>query len=100
MMTDALRWLLEGLDAHLQSGELTLPVLFVLICCLGPVLWAWWWRAVVLRKIVRLHEEIIQQKDAELARMVKLYGGRQLASSGPATAPAVEKLSRVSPAQE
>jgi hypothetical protein len=99
-MTDALHRLLEGLDAHVQRGDLTLPLLFVLICWLGPVLWAWWWRAVVLRKIVRLHEEIIQQKDAELARMVKLYGGPQLARPGPATAPPVETLSRVPSARE
>lgn len=100
MITDALSWFLKGLEAHLHRGELTFPLLFVLICWIGPVVWAWWWRTFVLREIVRLHQEIIEQKDAELARMVKLYGGRQLAPRGPATAPAVEQLNRVKSARE
>jgi hypothetical protein len=99
-MSDAVRWLLDGLEAQLDRGELTFPLLLLLLCWLGPGLWVWWWRSFVLRKVQRLHEEIVQQKDAEIARMVKLYGGRQLTPPGPATAPAVEKLSSLKTTQE
>jgi hypothetical protein len=92
MMTDALRWLFDGLIAHLDRGELTEPLLLVLLCLAGPLLWACWWRAFVLRKIKRLYREVIQEKDAEIARIVKLCGGRAVPVTASAAAPAVEKL--------
>ena len=91
-MTDALHWLLDGLVAHVDRGEFTLPLLLVLLCLLGPLGWAWWWRFFVLRKVEHLYQDIIKEKDAEIARILKVYGGRKLPSPSTPPSPAVDKL--------
>ena len=91
-MTDALRWFLDGLVAHVERGEFTLPLLLVLLGLLGPLGWAWWWRCFVLRKVEHLYQDIIKEKDAEIARILKVYGGRKQTSTAGSPSPPVEKL--------
>lgn len=97
-MTDALRWLLDGLIDHLDRGEFTLPLLLVAVCLLGPLGWAWWWRCMVLRRVKQLYDDVIKEKDAEIARIQKICGKLPATGNSPAP-PAVEKLPFSRPAR-
>ena len=70
MSLDLLEKFLKGLLEHVEKGNVTWPLIVVLIVLLSPTLWGLYTRCFLLRKVETGWKNRLKDKNAEIERLL------------------------------